>query len=55
MRLLAALFALAPLAAGANQSMPGCEARPEVRQVFHRDLDYRHKLSYLKQANQNAY
>jgi thiol-disulfide isomerase/thioredoxin len=55
MRLFAALIVLAPFAFGANQSLPGCEARPEVRQVLQRELDYFQKLDAMKLADRNAF
>jgi len=53
MRLIAGVLFAGVLASGSDLSLPGCEARPEVRQVLERDLDSE-KLDQMKVAEQDA-
>jgi thiol-disulfide isomerase/thioredoxin len=53
MRLVPLVLLVAALASGSDLSLPGCEARPEVRQVLERDLDWE-KLDQMKVAERDA-
>ncbi len=53
MRVCCTLVFLASLAFGADQGLPGCEARPEVRQVLQRDESQ--KLNAMKWTDRTAY
>jgi hypothetical protein len=47
------MFLLSVIAFGADPGLPGCDARPEVRQVIERDLDGQ-KLDAMKVTEQDA-